>query len=177
MLPSPYSCGLGPWVSTFEATSAFTFVTAQWLAIILKIMPSIGFRNSVSLLPAIQATRLLTLASVGLFPTEHASLCWTHNRTCRFPASGFPTDFTKRHTQGRSVRHLLRLLVEFLLKFPDRTRCGRLIVNHLFLLFFRNLSEVRALRSPGITRLQRYYDPLRDPSQPRPYRPRWSCLH
>jgi len=56
-------------------------------------MPSIGFRNLVSLLPAIQATRLLTFASVGLFPTEHASLCWTHNRTCRFPASGFPTDF------------------------------------------------------------------------------------
>ena len=70
---------LGPF--TFEATSAFTFVTARWLAIILKMMPSIGFRNLVSLLPAIQATRLLTLASVGLFPTEHASLCWTHNRT------------------------------------------------------------------------------------------------
>jgi len=35
---------------------------------------SIGFRDSVSLLPAIQATRLLTFASVGLFPTEHSSL-------------------------------------------------------------------------------------------------------
>src|SRR5467141_1688465 len=32
---------------------------------------SIGFGNSISLLPAIQATRLLTFASVGLPPTEH----------------------------------------------------------------------------------------------------------
>src|SRR5215471_11874296 len=32
MLPSPYSCRLGLWGAfTFEATSAFTFVTAQWL--------------------------------------------------------------------------------------------------------------------------------------------------
>jgi hypothetical protein len=31
------------------------------------MMPSIGFRDSVSLLPAIQATRLLTFALVGLF--------------------------------------------------------------------------------------------------------------
>jgi hypothetical protein len=38
---------------------------------------SIGFRNSVSFLPAIQATRLLALTLVGLSPTEHASLNWT----------------------------------------------------------------------------------------------------
>ena len=35
-------------------------------------------------------------------------------------------------------------------------------------------SEVRVLRSPGITRLLRYYDPLRDPSQPPPFRRRWA---
>src|SRR5207244_13395897 len=50
---------LGP--LTFEATSAFTFVTAQWLAITPRMMPSIGFRNSVSFLPSIPATSLLTL--------------------------------------------------------------------------------------------------------------------
>jgi hypothetical protein len=44
------------------------FITAQWLAITPRMMPSIGFRNLVSLLPAIQATRLLTLTSVGLSP-------------------------------------------------------------------------------------------------------------
>src|SRR5450755_3160910 len=39
------------------------------------------FQKFGSLLPAIQATRLLTLTSVGFIPTEHASLRWTHNRT------------------------------------------------------------------------------------------------
>jgi len=39
---------------------------------------SIGFRSSLSFPPAIQATGPLTLAPVGLSPTEHASLCWTH---------------------------------------------------------------------------------------------------
>ena len=68
MLPSPYGCGLGPRKSTFEATYAFTFITARWLAITPRMMPSIGFRNLVSLLPAIQATRLLTLTSVGFYP-------------------------------------------------------------------------------------------------------------
>ena len=46
---------------------------------------SIGFRSSVSLPPAIQATGLLTLAPVGLSPTEHASICWT-----RVPSSWCP---------------------------------------------------------------------------------------
>ena len=45
---------------------------------ILTMASSIGFRNSVSFLSAIQATGLLTFAPVGLPPTEHASLCWTH---------------------------------------------------------------------------------------------------
>jgi hypothetical protein len=73
---------------TFEANYAFTFVTARWLAIIPRMIWSIGFKDSVSFLLAIQATRLLTFASVGLSPTEHASLRWTHNRTCGFPAYG-----------------------------------------------------------------------------------------
>jgi hypothetical protein len=42
---------------------------------------SIGFRNSVSFLSAIQATGFLTLTPMGLSPTEHASLRWTHLRT------------------------------------------------------------------------------------------------
>jgi len=43
-----------------------------------KMASSIGFRNSVSFLPAIQAKRPLTLASVGLSPTERVSFRWTH---------------------------------------------------------------------------------------------------
>ena len=43
-----------------------------------------GFRYSVSLLPAVQATGLLIVALTGLTPAEHTSLCWTHNRACGF---------------------------------------------------------------------------------------------
>src|SRR5205823_12020575 len=100
MLPSSSSCELGPRGNTFEATYAFTFVAARWLAIIPRMMPSIGFRDSVSLLPAIQATRRLTLASVGLPPTEYASLRWTHNWTCPFRTSSFPTGFTAAPTRA-----------------------------------------------------------------------------
>src|ERR1039457_2940762 len=45
---------------------------------ILTMALSIGFRNSVAFLSAIQATGFLTFAPVGLPPTEHASLHWTH---------------------------------------------------------------------------------------------------
>lgn len=43
---------------------------------------------------------------------------------------------------------------------------SRLIVNRLSFASLVSLSEVRVLCSTGITRLRRYYDPLRDPSQP-----------
>ena len=39
-----------------------------------------GFRVSVSLHPAIQATGRLTFAPAGLIPAEHTSLRWTHKR-------------------------------------------------------------------------------------------------
>src|SRR5260370_1505427 len=50
---------------------------------------SIGFGNSVSLLPAIQATRLLTFASMGLSPIEHTCFSWSRFRTVSFPQYGF----------------------------------------------------------------------------------------
>src|SRR6516164_3608016 len=52
---------------------------------------SIGIRNSISLLSAIQATRLLTFTLVGLSPTEHTSsfFSWTRFRTAGFPQYGF----------------------------------------------------------------------------------------
>ena len=40
-----------------------------------------GFRVSVSLHPAIQATGRLTFAPAGLIPAEHTSLHWTHKRS------------------------------------------------------------------------------------------------
>ena len=39
---------------------------------------SVGFTRFVSSTSATQATGLLTLTPVGLPPTEHASLRWTH---------------------------------------------------------------------------------------------------
>jgi hypothetical protein len=44
-----------------------------------KMALSIGFTGFVSSTDAIQATGLLTSAPVGLTPTEHASLRWTHS--------------------------------------------------------------------------------------------------
>ena len=40
-----------------------------------------GFKVSVSLHPAIQATGRLTFAPAGLIPAEHTSLHWTHKRS------------------------------------------------------------------------------------------------
>jgi hypothetical protein len=46
---------------------------------ILMMASSVGFIRFVSSANATQVTGLLTLAPVGLTPTEHASLCWTHS--------------------------------------------------------------------------------------------------
>ena len=48
-------------------------LTIPWMAL------SVGFIRFVSSTDATQATRLLTLALVGLAPTEHVSLRWTHS--------------------------------------------------------------------------------------------------
>jgi hypothetical protein len=48
------------------------------LLTIPKMALSIGFIGFVSSTDAIQATGLLTSTPVGLTPTEHASLRWTH---------------------------------------------------------------------------------------------------
>src|SRR5271157_4228917 len=62
----------------------------------------IGSRVLVSRHPAIQTTGPLILAPAGLSPAEHASRRWTHNRTCRFPASG---SRTRPHAVFRVRRH------------------------------------------------------------------------
>src|SRR5262249_10469759 len=59
------------------------------LLTILKMALSIGIRNSISLLSAIQATRPLTITLVGLSPTEHTSFSWTRFRKVGFPDYGF----------------------------------------------------------------------------------------
>ena len=73
----------------FEATSAFTLVTARRLVASPRETLSIGFRTLVSLRPAIRTTGRLTFAPAGLSPAEHTSLYWTHFRTVGFPQYGF----------------------------------------------------------------------------------------
>jgi hypothetical protein len=64
---------------SFEATSGFTF--ALWPGdslTILKMALSVGFIRFVSSTDTTQAKELLTFAPVGLPPTEHVYLSWTH---------------------------------------------------------------------------------------------------
>ena len=64
--------------SFVEAILTFTHVTARSLAPIRPMVLSMGFRALVSRHPAIQATGRLAVAPVGLPPTEHVCLLWTH---------------------------------------------------------------------------------------------------
>jgi len=79
MLPSPERGGLG------LRTRSLTGPPVGSLALrpgdsptTPRVALSIGFTGFVSSTGAIQATRSLILTSVGLSPTEHASLRWTH---------------------------------------------------------------------------------------------------
>jgi hypothetical protein len=69
---------------------------------ILVMALSMGFRASVSLRPAIQATGRLALAPAGLPPAEHICLVWTHaggcsrTRTASASAWSAATDATTR---------------------------------------------------------------------------------
>jgi len=56
--------------------------------IILKTMLSMSFKDLVSFLLAIQATRFPAFTWAGLAPAEHASLSWTHRDTCHFSVRG-----------------------------------------------------------------------------------------
>src|ERR1700687_3265779 len=100
------------------------------------------------------------------------------NRACRFPAPGFPTGFTARHTTaGRSLlvsgddtsaRDGLRQAVELSLKVPDFIRRCQAHHQSLNLTIFKSTPEVGALCSTGITRHQRSYCPVRLPPCPPP---------
>ena len=74
MLPSPYGSGLGFWSFRFSRPYLRSLsLRPDDSLTILKMALSIGIRNSISLLSAIQATRPLTITLAGLSPTEHTS--------------------------------------------------------------------------------------------------------
>src|SRR5947208_7281927 len=64
------------------------------------------------------------------------------------------------------VRFFLRFLVQLPLKHPDFYWCFQTHRQSPLLSFFKSTSEVRVLPSTGITRHQRYCDPLRLPGWP-----------
>ncbi len=89
----------------FGATPAFAHTAARGLAHHPLVALSIGFRASISLLPAIRATGRPAVAPAGLSPAERASLSWTHGNhrtvstvTTRHPPSADPAllDGTER---------------------------------------------------------------------------------
>ncbi len=119
------------------------------------------------------------------------------NRTCGFPASGFPTGFTSKHTavgqDGPDVvgshrtprtrpyrgnawclattpcgRFRLRLDVELPLKAPDLLRCRQVHCQSPLLAIVKSVPEVRALCSADITRPHSSYGPVRRPRGPSP---------
>src|SRR5215468_9736675 len=90
------------------------------------------------------------------------------NRTCRFPAFGFRTGFTERHTESNQPHAAFRS--KCLSFAPRHSSLGRrlsfdgvlrLIANHHDLAIFESAPGVRALCSAGVTRPQRSYDPVR----------------
>ena len=101
------------------------------------------------------------------------SLPRSSNRTCGFAASGFPTGLARCPRHERFVRgamprtHCLRNRVQLPRETPDILQacrlapvpCRRLLRKH---------PEVRPLPSTGVTRLLRYYEPLRLPAAPPP---------
>ena len=92
------------------------------------------------------------------------------NRTCGFPASGFPTGFTVRPTTSHPLHAVYAQWART--SSPRDTahsdRSGRLSVcrpkaNHSSIPVVTSAPEVRVLSSAGVTRLHRSYDPVRLP--------------
>jgi len=80
MLPSPVGRGLGlrNHFLSRPPLGSLALRPGDSLAI-PRMASSVGFIRFVSSTDATQATKVLTFPPVGLSPTEHASLCWTHS--------------------------------------------------------------------------------------------------
>ena len=108
----------------------------------------------------------LSSAGASLALPCSGSTSRSSNRTGGFPASGSRTGFSERYTMRLSKRdHHLRLSVQSLLgRLGSKALLGR--SQSLALVPFDDAPELRPLRSTGITRLRRYYEPLRHPERP-----------
>ena len=83
MLPSPKGCGLGLWGLALSRPPRAHFRYGP----MTRSPSSDGFVDGLQGFglppPCRPATGLLTVTPVGLAPTEHVSLSWTHNLECR----------------------------------------------------------------------------------------------
>src|SRR5580700_11685030 len=87
MSPSPLRCGLGPWRYSLSRPQRVHLCYGP-------VTRSLPWGDLVDRLQSFSFHHLcypnygaLTSTPAGLSPAEHASLHWTHNRTCRSPAS------------------------------------------------------------------------------------------
>src|SRR5271155_1932810 len=91
MLPSPSGWGLGLRGSHFRGH----FCVHCCYGPVTRRLPTGGVVDRLQSLgfppPCYPNYGVLIFAPAGLSPAEHASLRWTHSRTCRFPASGSRT--------------------------------------------------------------------------------------
>ena len=95
MLPSPESGGLGLRFTFFSRPPLGSLALRPGDSLTIPRMAlSIGFISFVSSTNAIQATGLLTLAPVGLTPTEQTSLRWTHSPR-KTPSTLYSNDLRK----------------------------------------------------------------------------------
>jgi hypothetical protein len=110
----------------------------------------------------------LSFAGASRAPPCSVSTSRSSNRTCPIKASGSPTGFTDRPTVAPDSAPFVGPYSSF----RDRPTVGLglldLAVNPLAVGRFHSAPEVRSLPSTGITRLPRYYEPVRHPSAARP---------
>jgi hypothetical protein len=210
--PSPFPRRVGIRIFTFETSSGFTRVTARWIAqpptaaFVTRLRPGRLPGQAARQLPDQSTTLWVEPSSTGDTRLRGArrvedgrgslGLVWqrsvsrprSSNRTCGFPASGFPTGFSPRHTAGPRVRCVLpkQWVMADAPSNTDRhpsspqvrasseaSGCSGVFQAHRqspILGSVQSAPEVRALSSASITQPQRSYGPLRLPSGPPPVR-------
>src|SRR5262245_66150778 len=124
---------------------------------------SMGFRTSVSLRPAIQATGPLALAPAGLTPAERVRLRWTHEGCC-----GWPLALTWWHTlphksTPRSAPQ--RVGVEMMVAHNPLHRSQRAELPHWAL---TSGDDAKAPKGMGVTNARRGQPAVEQPLHPLP---------
>src|ERR1700738_2608686 len=96
MSPSPLRCGLGPWRYSLSRPQRVHLCYGP-------VTRSLPWGDLVDRLQSFSFHHLcypnygaLTSTPAGLSPAEHASLRWTHNAACGFPALRSPICFMSR---------------------------------------------------------------------------------